>query len=61
MLLPCNVIVYKDNGAVTVSAIVPSVAMGFVDNPKLKSIAEEVDKLASEIAETEREKNHSKR
>lgn len=43
LLLPCNVIVYEDNGNVFVSTIVPSVAMGMVDNPDLDPIAKEVE------------------
>lgn len=46
LLLPCNVIVYEDRGGVFVSAIVPSVAMGMVENAALVEIAVEVeDKL----------------
>ncbi len=43
VLLPCNVVVYEDEGVVWVSAIVPSVAMGFVENPLLAPIAKQVD------------------
>lgn len=43
LLLPCNVIVYENEGKVIVSAIKPSVAMSFVDNEDLKGIAGEVD------------------
>lgn len=46
LLLPCNVIVYKDGDSVTVSAIVPTVAMSVADVPGLSEIASEVeDKL----------------
>lgn len=40
LLLPCNVIVYKKDGVVFVSAIVPSVAMSFVANEALIAVAE---------------------
>ncbi len=43
LLLPCNVIVYEDKGDVFVSAIVPSVAMGMVENSSLPEIAKEVE------------------
>jgi len=43
LLLPCNVIVYEDVGAVHVSAIVPSVAMAMVKNEALAGIAGEVE------------------
>lgn len=44
LLLPCNVIVYEEEGRVLVSAILPSVAMGFIDNNELSKIAGEVEK-----------------
>lgn len=43
LLLPCNVIVYKDGSDVHVSAILPSVAMSMVENPALAGIALEVE------------------
>lgn len=46
LFLPCNVIVYESDGAVIVSAIVPSVAMGMIKNSSLVDIAKTVeDKL----------------
>jgi len=46
LLLPCNVIVYRDGEEVFVSAVLPTVAMNMVDNPDLRGIAAEVeDKL----------------
>jgi len=42
LLLPCNVIIYKDKDKVFVSAINPAEAMGMVNNPELKEIAGEV-------------------
>lgn len=39
LLLPCNVIVYKKNGEVFVSTILPSVAMSFIDNREVKEVA----------------------
>jgi len=43
LLLPCNVIVYEKEGKVIVSAILPTVAMGFISNPKLQCVAEKVE------------------
>lgn len=43
LLLPCNVIVYEKEEHVHVSAIKPSVAMGFLQNPDLKCIMEEIE------------------
>jgi uncharacterized protein (DUF302 family) len=44
VLLPCNVCVYEKNGKTHLSVMKPSVAMGFVSNPKLGQIAGEVEK-----------------
>ena len=43
LLLPCNVIVYKKDDTVFVSAIVPTATMSVVENEKLGGIAEEVE------------------
>ncbi len=43
LLLPCNVIVYETSGKVHVSAVIPSVAMGFIQNQKLASVAAQVE------------------
>ena len=51
LLLPCNVIVYEnEGGGSTVSAIDPIVAMGMVENPALEDVAKEVrEKLVNVI------------
>jgi uncharacterized protein (DUF302 family) len=43
LLLPCNVIVYKDESTIYVSAIMPTVAMGMIDNGALKEIAVQIE------------------
>lgn len=43
LLLPCNVIVYEESGAVYVSAILPTVAMAMVENSSLTGIATAVE------------------
>ncbi len=43
LLLPCNVIVYKEGDSVFVSAVVPTVAMGMIKNDELAKIAIEVE------------------
>ncbi len=54
LLLPCNVIVYEKDGKTAVSVIRPTVAMQMVDNPDLKTIAEEIEaKLESVLASVE--------
>lgn len=46
LLLPCNVVIYQANGEVYVSAILPTIAMGMVENLDLAPVAKEVeDKL----------------
>ena len=49
LLLPCNVIVYEDQGATYVSAIVPTVAMSMVQNEELGSIAVEVEQKLEKV------------
>ena len=50
LLLPCNIIAYEDEDGVHVSAILPTVAMGMVNNPQLAEIAQSVEaKLKSAI------------
>lgn len=52
LMLPCNVIVYEQEGKVTVSAILPSSAMGMIDNPKLKEIAGQVEAKLKKVVDT---------
>jgi len=50
LLLPCNIIVYEDNGEVYVSTILPTVSMNMVENDNLEEIAKEIEsKLISVI------------
>ena len=44
LLLPCNVIVYRENGKTFVSAIKASKALEVAGNEDLEPIAEEVEK-----------------
>lgn len=43
LLLPCNVIVYKENESVYVSAVKATEALGITGNDELASIAEDVE------------------
>lgn len=43
LLLPCNIIVYEDGGKTFVSAILPTIAMGVVENPALGELGNEVE------------------
>lgn len=50
LLLPCNVIIYENQGKTFVSAVLPTAAMNMVDNPALTSIATQAeDKLKRAI------------
>ncbi len=49
LLLPCNVIIYAQNEKVFVSAIVPSVAMGIVENSALEDIAHQVEEKLKKV------------
>jgi uncharacterized protein (DUF302 family) len=51
LLLPCNVVVYVENGKVFVSAILPTEAMKGIENEKLKRIALEVEEKLKRIVD----------
>lgn len=51
LLLPCNIIVYEDEGKTTVSAILPTVAMQMVENDGLKKIAFEVEEKLKKVVD----------
>ncbi len=52
LLLPCNVIVYEQEGQTFVSAILPTVAMSMVDNENLRHIAEQVEEKLKKIIDS---------
>jgi uncharacterized protein (DUF302 family) len=39
LLLPCNVIVYEDDGGCVVAAMDPKLALGVIRNPRLQGVA----------------------
>ncbi len=43
LMMPCNVVVYSDNGKTFVSAALPTVLLGLVQNDKLKGTADEIE------------------
>lgn len=43
LLLPCNVLVFEEQGEVSVAAILPTVAMSVVGSDKLLEVAKEVE------------------
>lgn len=52
LMLPCNVIVYEKDDSIFVSAIMPTVAMGMIDNDELQSIAEQVETKLTNVINT---------
>jgi len=51
VLLPCNVIVYVHGGKTYVSAVLPTVQLGKVGNPKLLPIAEQVESKLKKVVD----------
>ena len=52
-MLPCNVIVQETSaGVVEVAAIDPIASMQAIDNPKLRSVAEQVQTMLKKVIET---------
>jgi uncharacterized protein (DUF302 family) len=50
LLLPCNVVVYEQDGGSVVEAMDPLLVLGVVGNPELEPIANEVrQRLEAEI------------
>lgn len=52
LMLPCNVIVYEKAGKTSVSAIKPSIAMGMIDNDRLKAIADEIERKLKKVIDS---------
>ncbi len=51
LLMPCNIVVYEDNGETYVSALLPTVAMGMVENPSLADIAKTVEEKLKKVVD----------
>ncbi len=51
LLLPCNVIVYEDNGGAVVAAIDPLAAMTIVENPAVEEVATTAKSKLSRVIE----------
>jgi uncharacterized protein (DUF302 family) len=52
LFLPCNVIVYEEEGKTFVSAVLPTVAMSMVENPALSVIAVEVEAKLKKVVDS---------
>ena len=51
LFMPCNVIVYEEGGAVFVSAILPTVAMGMVENTSLAGMGETAEEKLKAVVD----------
>ena len=51
LFLPCNVIVYEDDGKIFVSAIMPTVAMEMIKNKPLMKIAKQAEEKLKKVIE----------
>jgi uncharacterized protein (DUF302 family) len=51
LLLPCNVIVYENNGGSTVAIFDPMIMTQLIDNEKLKTVAQEVQNKMKRVFE----------
>lgn len=51
LFLPCNVIVYRENEEISVATVLPTVAMGMIENPSLANIAKEAEEKLKRAVE----------
>jgi uncharacterized protein (DUF302 family) len=51
LLLPCNVIVYEDNGGSVVSIVDPISMLGVVEDPELEPVADEARARLERVAQ----------
>lgn len=49
LMLPCNVLVYEQEGKTVLSVIRPATAMGMIENEALKQIAVEVEEKLQQV------------
>jgi uncharacterized protein (DUF302 family) len=57
LMLPCNVVVYEESpGRSVVEAVAPLAALGVVDNPALKDIADQADQRLRAAMDTVEER-----
>ncbi|MCF7859232.1 MAG: DUF302 domain-containing protein [Candidatus Cloacimonetes bacterium] len=49
LMLPCNVIVYQKDNAVFASAVLPTVAMGMIENDSLKEVAMNIESKLKKV------------
>jgi uncharacterized protein (DUF302 family)/YHS domain-containing protein len=61
LFLPCNVIVYEDNGNVFVSAIMPTVAMEMIKNKTLMEVAKQAEEKLKKAIDKISSKNQDEK
>ena len=49
LMLPCNVIVYQKDDDIFVSAVMPTIAMGMIDNESLKDVAVNIENKLKKV------------
>ena len=52
MMMPCNVVVFRDNCQTFVEAVMPTALMNLVQNDKLKPIAEEIESKLKKVVDS---------
>ncbi len=52
LMMPCNVIVYANKGKTSVSAVMPTVLMGLIQNDKLKSTAQQIEQKLKKVVDS---------
>ena len=52
MMMPCNVVVFRDNGQTFVEAVMPTALMNLIQNDKLKPIAEEIESKLKKVVDS---------
>jgi uncharacterized protein (DUF302 family) len=51
LMMPCNVIVFRENGKTFVSAAMPTTLMSLIQNEDLKSTAQEIEQKLIKVVE----------
>ena len=47
--MPCNVIIFEDDGKIFISSLLPTVAMNIIGNQDLEVIAKEVEEKLKRV------------
>ncbi len=51
LMMPCNVVVFDDNGKTFVECVMPTVLMNLVKNDKLKPVAEQIESKLKKVVD----------